>query len=69
MWQAIEPLLRCERGKDDSPVFAFPPIVKLEKCVEELFLTEFTWTVKCAICQHKQVVRLVMLLDCQVLAF
>ncbi|XP_067945117.1 SUMO-specific isopeptidase USPL1-like [Watersipora subatra] len=57
LWQFLEPTLRCERGKDDSPVFAFPLLVGSNKSVEKLFLTEFTWSTRCTSCHHEQIDR------------
>ena len=59
IWQVIEPVLKCQRGKDDSPVFAFPPILKTDEKVMSLFKTAHTWRTKCEKCGHSDSMRLV----------
>lgn len=45
----------------ESPVFAFPLLLKLEPCVEELFAYSFSWNFECSQCGHKYQNRLVFL--------
>ncbi|XP_039718372.1 SUMO-specific isopeptidase USPL1 isoform X2 [Pteropus medius] len=49
----LQPQLRCTLGDMESPVFAFPLLLKLEPCIEKLFTYSFSWNFECSQCGHK----------------
>ncbi|XP_075418929.1 SUMO-specific isopeptidase USPL1 [Tenrec ecaudatus] len=49
----LQAQLRCTLGDMESPVFAFPLLLKLEPRVEPLFACSFSWDFACAQCGHK----------------
>ncbi|NXJ98943.1 USPL1 isopeptidase, partial [Corythaixoides concolor] len=49
----LQPQLRCELGKKDSPVFALPLLLKLDQQAEKLFLHSFSWKFECVCCGYK----------------
>ncbi|NXE22843.1 USPL1 isopeptidase, partial [Ardeotis kori] len=49
----LQPQLKCELGKEESPVFAFPLLLKLDQQAEELFLHSFSWKFECVCCSYK----------------
>ena len=42
VWQSISSKLRCQKGKDDSPVFALPLLLRESQSVIDLFSLSFT---------------------------
>nr|XP_010949834.1 SUMO-specific isopeptidase USPL1 [Camelus bactrianus]XP_045370104.1 SUMO-specific isopeptidase USPL1 [Camelus bactrianus] len=49
----LQPQLRCTLGDMESPVFAFPLLLKTEPHVEKLFTYSFSWNFECSQCGHK----------------
>ncbi|XP_054996557.1 SUMO-specific isopeptidase USPL1 [Sorex araneus] len=49
----LQPQLRCTLGDMESPVFAFPLLLKMEPEVENLFKYSFSWNFECSQCGHK----------------
>ncbi|KAM9604652.1 SUMO-specific isopeptidase USPL1 isoform 2-T3 [Trichechus inunguis] len=49
----LQPQLRCTLGDMESPVFAFPLLLKIEPHIEKLFLYSFSWNFECSQCGHK----------------
>uniref|UniRef100_A0A8C8ZXN6 Ubiquitin specific peptidase like 1 n=1 Tax=Prolemur simus TaxID=1328070 RepID=A0A8C8ZXN6_PROSS len=49
----LQPQLRCELGDMESPVFAFPLLLKIEPHIEKLFLFSFSWDFGCSQCGHQ----------------
>ncbi|XP_072832177.1 SUMO-specific isopeptidase USPL1 isoform X3 [Vicugna pacos] len=49
----LQPQLRCTLGDMESPVFAFPLLLKTEPHVEKLFTYTFSWNFECSQCGHK----------------
>ncbi|NXT52723.1 USPL1 isopeptidase, partial [Pluvianellus socialis] len=49
----LQPRLKCELGKKESPVFALPLLLQLDQQVEKLFLHSFSWKFECACCGYK----------------
>ncbi|XP_027240102.1 SUMO-specific isopeptidase USPL1 isoform X2 [Cricetulus griseus] len=49
----LQPKLRCTLGEMESPVFAFPALLKLEPHVEKLFTYSFSWNFECSNCGHQ----------------
>lgn len=45
----------------ESPVFAFPLLLKIEPHIEQLFTYSFSWNFECSHCGHKYQNRLVFL--------
>ncbi|XP_074243990.1 SUMO-specific isopeptidase USPL1 isoform X2 [Saimiri boliviensis] len=53
IFSRLQPQLRCTLGDMESPVFAFPLLLKLEPRIEKLFLSSFSWDFKCSQCGHQ----------------
>ncbi|NWH56142.1 USPL1 isopeptidase, partial [Geococcyx californianus] len=49
----LQQQLKCELGKEDSPVFALPLLLKLDQQAEKLFLHSFSWKFECVCCGYK----------------
>ncbi|XP_037383009.1 SUMO-specific isopeptidase USPL1 isoform X2 [Talpa occidentalis] len=49
----LQPHLRCTLGDMESPVFAFPLLLKIEPHIEKLFMYSFSWNFECSQCGHK----------------
>ncbi|XP_043747462.1 SUMO-specific isopeptidase USPL1 isoform X1 [Cervus elaphus] len=49
----LQPQLRCTLGDMESPVFAFPLLLKIEPHIEQLFTYSFSWNFECSHCGHK----------------
>ncbi|XP_052527226.1 SUMO-specific isopeptidase USPL1 [Tympanuchus pallidicinctus] len=49
----LQPQLRCELGKEESPVFALPLLLKQDQQAEKLFLHSFSWKFECMCCGYK----------------
>uniref|UniRef100_G3T0D7 Ubiquitin specific peptidase like 1 n=1 Tax=Loxodonta africana TaxID=9785 RepID=G3T0D7_LOXAF len=49
----LQPQLRCTLGDMESPVFAFPLLLKIEPHIEKLFMYSFSWNFECSQCGHK----------------
>ncbi|XP_058526890.1 SUMO-specific isopeptidase USPL1 isoform X2 [Ochotona princeps] len=53
IFSRLQPLLKCTLGDMESPVFAFPLLLKLEPHIEKLFTYSFSWDFTCAQCGHQ----------------
>ncbi|NXG61084.1 USPL1 isopeptidase, partial [Hemiprocne comata] len=49
----LQPRLKNELGKKDSPVFALPLLLQLDQQAEKLFLHSFSWKFECVCCGYK----------------
>ncbi|XP_010282362.1 PREDICTED: SUMO-specific isopeptidase USPL1 [Phaethon lepturus] len=49
----LQPHLKCELGKKESPVFALPLLLQLDQQAEKLFLHSFSWKFECVCCGYK----------------
>ncbi|NXN62272.1 USPL1 isopeptidase, partial [Rynchops niger] len=49
----LQPRLKCELGKKESPVFALPLLLQLDQQAERLFLHSFSWKFECVCCGYK----------------
>lgn len=49
----IQPQLGCTLGDMESPVIAFPLLLRIEARVEKLFTYSFSWNFECSQCGHK----------------
>ncbi|XP_006894145.1 PREDICTED: SUMO-specific isopeptidase USPL1 [Elephantulus edwardii] len=49
----LQPQLRCTLGDMESPVFAFPLLLKIEPQIEKLFMYSFSWNFECSHCGYK----------------
>ncbi|KAM6146212.1 SUMO-specific isopeptidase USPL1 isoform 1-T1 [Phoenicopterus ruber ruber] len=49
----LQPQLKCELGKEESPVFALPLLLQLDERAEKLFLHSFSWKFECVCCGYK----------------
>ncbi|XP_044141402.1 SUMO-specific isopeptidase USPL1 [Bufo gargarizans] len=52
IFQKLKPLLKCKLGKKESPVFAFPLLLKLDPQTEKLFTHSFMWRFECQACGY-----------------
>ncbi|XP_067419038.1 SUMO-specific isopeptidase USPL1 isoform X2 [Emydura macquarii macquarii] len=48
----LQPQLKCELGKEESPVFAFPLLLQKDPQAEMLFLHSFSWMFECLHCGY-----------------
>ncbi|XP_009507299.1 SUMO-specific isopeptidase USPL1 isoform X1 [Phalacrocorax carbo] len=53
MFTQLQPQLKCELGKKESPVFALPLLLKQDQQAEKLFLHSFSWKFECVCCGYK----------------
>ncbi|ELK30263.1 PREDICTED: SUMO-specific isopeptidase USPL1 [Myotis davidii] len=49
----LQPQLGCTLGDMESPVIAFPLLLRIEACIEKLFTYSFSWNFECSQCGHK----------------
>lgn len=49
----LQPQLKCELGKEESPVFALPLLLKQDQHAEKLFSHSFSWKFECMCCGYK----------------
>ncbi|XP_063807822.1 SUMO-specific isopeptidase USPL1 isoform X2 [Pseudophryne corroboree] len=52
VFDKLKPFLKCELGQKESPVFAFPLLLKQDPEVEKLFVHNYTWNFKCELCGY-----------------
>ncbi|XP_070605953.1 SUMO-specific isopeptidase USPL1 isoform X2 [Erythrolamprus reginae] len=48
----LQPLLGCKLGVEESPVFAFPLLLRKDRRIENLFLHSFFWKFECLQCGY-----------------
>ncbi|NXY89858.1 USPL1 isopeptidase, partial [Alcedo cyanopectus] len=53
MFTQLQPQLKCELGKMESPVFVFPLLLQLDQQSEKMFLHSFSWKFECVHCGYK----------------
>ncbi|NXI49591.1 USPL1 isopeptidase, partial [Chloroceryle aenea] len=53
MFTQLQPQLKCELGKKESPVFALPLLLGLDQETEKLFLHSFSWKFECVRCGYR----------------
>ncbi|XP_043541819.1 SUMO-specific isopeptidase USPL1 isoform X4 [Chiloscyllium plagiosum] len=53
LFQLLRPKLKCELGVPDSPVFAFPQLLRQDPYVEALFMQSYIWSFECMKCGYK----------------
>uniref|UniRef100_UPI00398EC7C5 SUMO-specific isopeptidase USPL1 isoform X2 n=1 Tax=Pristiophorus japonicus TaxID=55135 RepID=UPI00398EC7C5 len=53
LFQLLQPKLRCALGVPDSPVFAFPLLLRQDPYIEELFMQSYIWSFECMKCGYK----------------
>ncbi|XP_013371330.1 PREDICTED: SUMO-specific isopeptidase USPL1 isoform X2 [Chinchilla lanigera] len=49
----LQPQLRCTLGERESPVFAFPLLLRIEDPIGKLFTYSFSWNFECSQCGHR----------------
>lgn len=49
----LQPQLRCTLGERESPVFAFPLLLRIDVHIEKLFTYSFSWDFECSQCGHR----------------
>ncbi|BFZ20984.1 hypothetical protein BsWGS_24023 [Bradybaena similaris] len=54
IWQALQPRLRCERGKHNSPVLVLPLLVRENPTVKQMFTMRYRYVFKCDKCSYTQ---------------
>ncbi|XP_054020532.1 SUMO-specific isopeptidase USPL1 [Dryobates pubescens] len=54
LFTQLQPQLKCELGKEESPVFALPLILRLDRQAEKLFLHSFSVEFECVCCGYKE---------------
>ncbi|XP_078664701.1 uncharacterized protein LOC144907471 [Branchiostoma floridae x Branchiostoma belcheri] len=50
VFESLRPTLRCELGKNESPVFALPLLLRENWLIEDLFRMEYDWQFSCDKC-------------------
>lgn len=53
IFHRLQPQLRCTLGDMESPVFAFPLLLKTEPHIEKFFMYSYSWNFKCSQCGHE----------------
>ena len=46
IWQALQPRLRCERGKHNSPVLVLPLLVREKPAIKQMFTMNYRYVFK-----------------------
>ncbi|CAG5115020.1 unnamed protein product, partial [Candidula unifasciata] len=54
IWQALQPRLRCERGKHNSPVLVLPLLVREKPVIKQMFTMNYRYVFKCKQCGYTQ---------------
>ncbi|XP_064028794.1 SUMO-specific isopeptidase USPL1 [Pogoniulus pusillus] len=54
MFTQLQPQLKCELGKEESPVFALPLLLRMDQQAEKLFLHSFSVKFECVCCGCKE---------------
>nr|XP_060626850.1 SUMO-specific isopeptidase USPL1 isoform X1 [Anolis sagrei ordinatus] len=49
----VQPQLKCKLGEEESPVFAFPLLLRKDSKIENCFLHSFSWNFECLQCGHQ----------------
>lgn len=50
----LQPKLQCEKGKNDSPLFAIPLLVKEDSVVEKIMMMKYRFDFHCKACGYMQ---------------
>ncbi|KAJ6662345.1 hypothetical protein lerEdw1_012509 [Lerista edwardsae] len=53
IFSQLQPQLKCKLGQEESPVFAFPLLLKKDPQIEKLFLHSFSWKFECLQCGYQ----------------
>ncbi|XP_044298011.1 SUMO-specific isopeptidase USPL1 isoform X1 [Varanus komodoensis] len=53
IFEKLQPNLKCKLGEEESPVFAFPLLLREDPGIEKLFLHTFLWKLQCLQCGHQ----------------
>ncbi|ESO96210.1 hypothetical protein LOTGIDRAFT_144274, partial [Lottia gigantea] len=54
VWDILQPRLKCEKGKNDSPVFALPLLIRESAELKHMFSIEYSLVFHCAKCDYRQ---------------
>ena len=54
IWKTMQPRLRCEKGKHDSPVFAMPLLVRENPEMKRVFTMNYRLVFACQACGYTQ---------------
>ncbi|XP_016353712.1 SUMO-specific isopeptidase USPL1-like [Sinocyclocheilus anshuiensis] len=52
IFKLLQPTLKCEIGKQETPVFALPLLLRSDKWAQELFQHTVHWEFKCTSCSY-----------------
>ena len=55
LWLNLEPRLRCVLGKNDSPVFALPLMLREHRLFQEYFKMKYYWQMDCRECGYQHI--------------
>lgn len=53
VWAYLYPKLKCERGQNDSPVFALPLLFSNHSEIESKLMVKYQWRMSCDVCGHQ----------------
>ena len=53
VWKFLQPQLKCQKGRNDSPVFALPLLIKECAVMKRLCWVEYCWRMTCTACGHE----------------
>ncbi|XP_061178267.1 SUMO-specific isopeptidase USPL1-like [Saccostrea echinata] len=54
VFQKLQPSLQCEKGKNDSPLFAIPLLVKGDSDAEKMMMMKYRFDFHCRACGYEQ---------------
>lgn len=54
VWQSLQSRLQCVKGRNDTPVFALPLLVKETPALHDLFRVDYRWHLVCKQCGYQQ---------------
>ncbi|XP_051539427.1 SUMO-specific isopeptidase USPL1-like isoform X1 [Myxocyprinus asiaticus] len=52
IFKLLQPTLKCEIGQQETPVFALPLLLRLDKWARDLFQHTIRWEFKCTACSY-----------------
>lgn len=55
VWGYLHPKLKCQKGENDSPVFALPLLLGEDPVLRKRFTNDFEWRMTCTECGHKHI--------------
>ena len=55
VFASLEPKLRCELGRNDSPVFALPILLREHRLFQDFFKMKYYWQMDCTECGYQHI--------------